>query len=73
MNGISADIAGSCDDALHIQVIVAGRAFSDADTLICQLYVKTVFIFFGVNGDAADAHVAAGADNADRDFSTICD
>ena len=72
MDRVGSDIQGSSDNLLHIQVIVSGRAFTDTDTLVGELYVKTVFIFFGIDCYAADTHITAGADNTNSNLSAVC-
>jgi hypothetical protein len=45
----------------------------DADRFIGGLDVEGVVICLGVDGEGANAHVFAGADDAKGDFAAICD
>jgi hypothetical protein len=56
-----------------MQITLAGRSRSDTDRLVGQFDVLGFSISFGVNRNRFDAHFAARALNAQRNFSAIGD
>ena len=55
MNGVRSHISGCLDDPVHIQITVSGRALSNTDSLVCQLYMKAFGILFGIDSHTAYA------------------
>ena len=71
MNGIGAYVFSRHNDAIHIQVAVFCRTFTDADSLVRQLHMQAVRVFFGIDGNASDAHIAAGTGYTNCNFAAI--
>ena len=73
MDRVGSHVHRRLDDPVHVQIALPGTALADADPLIGQLYVKGAGVLLGVDGDARNAHVPAGADHAYGDLSPVCD
>ena len=73
MNCLSIGDFGSADDCRHAQVACRGRRRADTDRFIGQFDVFCFAVGFGMHDDCLDAHFAAGALDAERDFTTIGD
>ena len=72
MNGVRPH--GHCggDNALHIQIALAGRGRSDADGLICQQRVQGIPVRLRIDRHRLDAHFPAGPDHSHRDLASVC-
>ena len=64
---------GGRDDRRHVEVALRRRRRADADRLVGQLHVLGVAVGLGVDDDRLDAHLAAGALDAQRDLAAIGD
>ena len=73
MDGIHMRDLGGADDGGNIQITARAFGRTDADGLIRKTHRKAVAIGFGIDRDRRDAKVLAGADNAQRDLTTVCD
>ena len=73
MNGVDIPDLGGRDDPVYFQVTLSAGTGSDTDRFIGGLDVEGVVICLGVDGEGANAHVFARADNAKGDFAAICD
>ena len=62
---------GRGDNAGDIQIALAGQGVANADRFIGQLEISRIAIGRGINDDGLDAHLPAGADDPQRDFTTI--
>ena len=62
---------GSADDVLDEQITVGSLRRADADRLIGEFQVVGSTISFTANGDRFDPHLAARAENPQRDLSSI--
>jgi len=71
MDGIGLHGNGCSQDPLHIQIALARDSRPDTDGFISQQCVKAVFIRLRIHGHGLYAHLTAGADDADRDFTSI--
>ena len=65
--------ARGVQDRLDRQVGLRGRRRADAERLVGHLHVQRVAVGVGVDGDAGDAQLAAGADDAHRDLAAVGD
>src|SRR5215210_5646096 len=59
------------DQFLHVQVALAGARGTDVDGLVGEADVQSVFVGVRVDGDRGDAQLAAGADDAHGDLTTV--
>ena len=73
MNGVGAGAACRIDDAIDPQVTVGRRVASDRHRLVCHPHVTRGAIALGIDGDRRDAHLAARADDPDRDLAAVRD
>ena len=64
---------GTGEHGIVVEVALGKTRAADAVGLIGELHVQRVRIGRGVDGDGLDAHVAARADNTDRDLAAIGD
>ena len=71
MDGIGAGAAGGIDQAIDPQVALRRRVAADVHRLVGKPDVARRAIAIGIDGDRADPHVAAGADDANRDLAAI--
>jgi hypothetical protein len=73
MDAVGAGLGGDRDDLLDREVRVAGRRALQRVGLVGQADEKGVPIGLGVDGDAADAGVLAGPDDAHGDLAAVGD
>ena len=72
MHGVGAgDLAGR-DDRRNVEIAFAGGRRADADAFIGQPHMHRIGIRRRMHGHRLDAHLAAGAMDAQRDFAAIC-
>ena len=64
---------GGGDDAGDVEIAFGRRGVADADRLIGQLEIGGVLVGGGIDDGGLDAHLAAGADDPQGDFSAIGD
>ena len=73
VDGVGVGDFGGGDDGRHIEVAFGRWRGTDADGFVGQHDVFEVGIGLGVDGDGFDAHFAAGAQDAQRDFAAVGD
>ena len=73
MNCLSSRLYGTGEHGIVVEVALGKTRAADAIRLVGKLHVQRVRIGRGINGDGLDAHIAARADNTDRDFSAVGD
>ena len=73
MNCLGARLYGTGEHGIVVEVALGKTRAADAIRLVGKLHVQRVRIGRGVDGDGLDAHIAARADNTDRDFATVGD
>ncbi len=73
VDGVGTGDLGCGDDGRNVEVAVGGLWGADADGFVGELDVEAVAVGLGVDGDGADAHLVACADDAQGDFSAIGD
>ena len=73
VDGVGAVAAGGVQNAVDAQVAFGGGAGADVRRLIGHADVERGAVGVGVDGDAGDAHLAEGADDADGDLAAIGD
>ena len=73
MHRIGAGDGGRREDGGDIEVAVARRRRADAHALIGQAHMHRRGVGGGMHGDGADAHLLAGAVDAQRDLAAIGD
>ena len=73
MDRLCPRLHGAGEHGIVVEVALGKTRAADAICLIGKLYVQRVRIGRGVDGDGLDAHIAARADNTDRDFSAVGD
>ena len=66
-------IGGGGQDRRDVEIALARRRRADADALVGEPHMHGVVVGGGVDGDRADAHLAAGAVDAERDLAAIGD
>src|SRR5579859_7674894 len=71
MNSVSSRDERGADDVGNIEVAFAACSWPDTDMFVGQAHRKRIAISFGVGDDAGDAHLTAGADDSQGDFTTI--
>ena len=64
---------GGVEDLVDVEIGLQGRRWADVQCDIGLLHMQCVAVGIGVDGDAADFGLAAGADDAARDFAPIRD
>ena len=64
---------GTGEHGIVVEVALGKTWAADAICLVGKLHVQRVRIGRGVDGDGLDAHIAARADNTDRDFAAVGD
>ena len=64
---------GGGDDGRDVEVALGGARRANADGLVGKADVEAVAVSLTVDGDGADAHLAAGGDDAQGDLTTVCD
>ena len=73
MDGISAAARRCIDHPVDAQVALGGRVTPYIYSVVCEADVARRTIAVGIDRDRADAHVAARANNPDRDFAAVGD
>ena len=73
MNCLSSRLYGTGEHGIVVEVALCKTRAADAIRLVGKLHVQRVRIGRGVDGDGLDAHIAARADNTDRDFAAVGD
>ena len=73
MNCLSSRLYGTGEHGIVVEVALGKTRAADAIRLVGKLHVQRVRIGRGINGDGLDAHIAARADNTDRDFAAVGD
>ena len=73
MNCLSSRLHGTGEHSIVVEVALGKTRAADAIRLVGKLHVQRVRIGRGVDGDGLDAHIAARADNTDRDFAAVGD
>ena len=73
MNCLSSRLYGTGEHSIVVEVALGKTRTADAIRLVGKLHVQRVRIGRGINGDGLDAHIAARADNTDRDFAAVGD
>src|SRR5437763_1369693 len=61
------------DHVLDHQVTLARRGRTNPHRFVARAHMQRGAIGIAVDGDGADAHLAAGARHADGDLATVCD
>ena len=64
---------GGRDDRRDVQIAFRGLGRADADAFVGEADMHGVGVGGRMDRDGADAHLAAGAVDAERDFAAICD
>jgi hypothetical protein len=64
---------GSADDRRDVEVARRRRRRADADRLVGELHVLRFGVDLGMDHHRADAHLPAGALDAQRDLATVGD
>ena len=73
MDRLCARLYGTGEHGIVVEVALGKTRAADAIRLVGKLHVQRVRIGRGINGDGLDAHIAARADNTDRDFAAVGD
>ena len=73
MNCLSSRLYGTGEHGIVVEVALGKTRAADAIRLVGKLHVQRVRIGRGIDGDGFDAHIAARADNTDRDFAAVGD
>ena len=73
MNCLSSRLYGTGEHGIVVEVALGKTRAADAIRLVGKLHVQRVRIGRGINGDGLDAHIAARADNTDRDLAAVGD
>ena len=73
VHAVGAGALGDREDLLDRQVGVAGRGAVERVGLVGEAYEQRIAVGLGVDRDAADAGVLAGADHAHGDLSAVGD
>ncbi len=73
MNCLSSRLYGTGEHGIVVEVALGKTRAADAICLVGKLHVQRVRIGRGVDGDGLDAHIAARADNTDRDLAAVGD
>ena len=73
MNCLCPRLHGTGEHGIVVEVALGKTRAADAIRLVGKLHVQRVRIGRGINGDGLDAHIAARADNTDRDFAAVGD
>ncbi len=71
MDGVGTADDGGGDNSGDVQVGFGGGRRTNTDCFVGEPDVEAVFIGFGVDGDGFDAHFAAGANDAECNFSAV--
>ena len=73
MDGVGVVAAGDIEDEVAAEIRFAGGSGAEAVSFIGLEDVEGRAIGVGIDGDRGDAKLAAGAQDAEGDFSTIGD
>ena len=73
MDGLGARPPDGLDDAVHVEIALRGRRGPDEDRLVGEADVEGGAVRLGIDGDARDAHLPAGPDDADGDLAAVRD
>ena len=73
MDCLCARLNSTSEHGIVVEVALGKTRTADAIRLVGKLHVQRVRIGRGVDGDGLDAHIAARADNTDRDLAAIGD
>ena len=73
MNCLCPRLDGTGEHGVVVKVALGKTRAADAIRLVGKLHVKRVRIGRGVDGNGLDAHIAARADNTDRDLAAVGD
>ena len=73
MDRLCPRLYGTGEHGIVVEVALGKTRAADAIRLVGKLHVQRVRIGRGVDGDGLDAHIAARADNTDRDFAAVGD
>jgi len=73
MDGVSACGLGGAEDTVAAQVTVGGGCRADMHGFVCFADMFGAGVSVGIDGNGADAHVAAGGHDAAGDFAAIGD
>ncbi len=73
MDCLCARLDSTGEHGIVVEVALGKTRAADAIRLVGKLHVQRVRIGRGINGDGLDAHIAARADNTDRDLAAIGD
>src|ERR1051325_1223744 len=71
MDRLGAREMRGADDAWDIQVALAARGWTNADCFIREANMQRVLVSLGIDRDRLDTHFAAGANDTQRDLTTI--
>lgn len=72
MDEVDAVCCGKCDDAGGVEVGFDGAfVFANLVGFVGLEAVEAEAVFFGVDGDGAEAEFIGGAEDADGDFATV--
>ena len=64
---------GTGEHGIVVEVALGKARATDTVGLVGELHVQRVRIGRGIDGNGLDAHIAARADNTDRDLAAIGD
>ena len=71
VDGVGVGDFGGGDDGRHVEVAFGRWRGADADGFVGKQDVFELGVSLGVDGDGFDAHFAAGAQDAQRDFAPV--
>ena len=60
------------DNGIKIQVTLRTGCRTDADTLVGQLDMQRLTVCLRIDRNRLNAHLFAGANDADSDLATVC-
>ena len=73
VDGVTVVVSCSSQNQIAPQVGGTGRDGTEVDGLVSQGGMKGVGVGIGVDSNGSNAHLLAGADDADGDFATVGD
>jgi len=71
VDGLRAGEQRGGEDTILTEVAVLRRGRTDADALVGEGDMQAVAVGLGVDGDGGNAHLLAGADDADGDLAAV--
>ncbi len=71
MQGVGAGLPDDLDDALAVEVALAGRRRADEVGLIGVAHMEGVAVRLRIDGHGGDTHLAAGPYDAERDLAAV--